>query len=91
MDMQNDIFSQQPYGKVALRKLAPVSPNFRLYSVAWLGDKPSEWEVMRVIGAEFREAKTGPRKGQMCILVKGTTRTAFVTTKEIAEEERTNP
>lgn len=83
MDMREDIFAAQPYGKIAIKKLAPVPENFRLYQAEWLGDKPSEWNVMKVVGAEFREAKSGPNKGKLCIMVKGTQRTAFVTESEM--------
>lgn len=38
---------------------------------------------MKVTGAEFREAKTGPNKGMRSVLVKGTKRTAFVTVDEM--------
>lgn len=90
MDMQVSIFAGMSYGVIALQKLAPVHPNFRLYAVAWLGDKPSEWTVMEVKGAEFREAKSGSNKGKLSILVKGTTRTAYVTQKEMDEYEAQN-
>lgn len=30
MDMTEDVFADQSYGKAALQKLAPTDPNFRL-------------------------------------------------------------
>lgn len=78
-----DLFADTTFGKLALRKLAPTSPNFRLYSAGWLGDG-NQRDVMDVTGAEFREAKQGPRNGELCIVVPGTTRTAYVTADEMA-------
>ena len=83
MDMEIDVFAQQSFGKAALLKLAPTPDNFRLYQAEWLGDKPSEWSVMRVIGAEFRAAKTGPNKGKLSVMVEGSKRTAYVTKAEM--------
>ena len=77
-----DLFKDTTFGKLALTKIKPASPNFRLYSAGWLGNG-SEREVMEVTGAEFREAKRGPRKGEMCIQVPGTVRTVHVRASEI--------
>ena len=84
-DITDDLFAQQPFGVAALAKMAPVPENFRLYSAGWVDDKP---EVMRVVGAEFRAAQSGPRKGQLVIIVHGTTRTALVTRAEIEAASR---
>lgn len=83
MDMGEDIFAEQSYGKVALQKLAPVPENFRLYSAGWLGEKPKDWTVMEVTAAEFRVAKSGPNKGKLSIMVPGTKRTVHVTASEM--------
>lgn len=83
MDMQKDIFAEQSYGKIALQKLGPVPENFRLFEAGWLGKRPEEFHVMKVAGAEFRMAKSGPNKGKLSILVKGTQRSAFVTKEEM--------
>ncbi len=83
-DMEKDIFAEQPYGKLALKKLAPVPANFRLYEAGWLGKRHEDWNVMEVTGAEFRVAKTGPNKGKLSIKVKGTQRSTHVTREEIA-------
>lgn len=77
-----DLFADTTFGKLALQKLAPIAPTFILYSAGWLGDG-NQRDVMDVTGAEFREAKRGPRKGELCILVPGTQRTAYVTAAEM--------
>lgn len=68
-DMTKDIFAEQQYGQLALKKLAPVSENFRC--------------VLEVTGAEFRVAKTGPNHGKLSIMVHSTQRSTHVTRKEI--------
>lgn len=83
MDMQDDVFAEQSYGKAALHKLAPVPENFRLYCAGWLGKKPEDWTVMEVTGAEFRVAKSGPNKGKLSVMVPGTKRTVHVTKAEM--------
>lgn len=88
MDMEKDIFAECTYGKIALKKMGPVPENFRLFCAGWLGDKPSEWDVMKVTGAEFRVAKAGPNKGKLCIRVKGTDRNAFVSRDEMKNFEK---
>jgi hypothetical protein len=83
MDMQKDVMAEQGYGKVALQKMAPTPENFRLYEAEWLGKKPSEFTVMKVTGAEFREAKTGPNKGKLSVIVKDSKRVVYVTREEM--------
>lgn len=78
-----DLMDSTSYGKAAKNKLAPVHENFRIYSAEWLGDRPEEWEVMKVTGMEYRAAKSGPNKGKLVIPVKGTQRTAYVTMEEM--------
>lgn len=77
-------FADTQYGQLALEKLAPVPENFRLFEAGWLGKRPEDWRVMCVKGAEFRVAKTGPRKGTLSIMVKGTERSVCLTREEIA-------
>lgn len=77
-------FANTNFGRVALSKLAPVPENFRLYEAGWLGENPKDWDVMEVLGAEFRTAKSGPNKGELCIMIPGTKRTAYVTKAEMA-------
>lgn len=82
MDMTVDVFADQSYGKIALQKLAPTDPNFRLYLAGWIENKPP-FEVMEVKGAVFREAKRGPNKGKLSIMVPGTGRKVYVTSAEM--------
>ena len=82
-----DLMDATSYGKAARQKLAPVSDNFRIYQAGWLGNKPSDWTVMEVIGMDFREAKSGPNKGKLVVPVKGTKRTAYVTVDEMRQFE----
>jgi hypothetical protein len=84
-----DILAKQTYGAVALQKMAPIPPNFRLYEAGWLetGAHPSTWDVMEVKGAVFREATKGPRKGKLCIQVPNTKITAYVTRAEMKAYE----
>lgn len=89
MDMTNDVFADLAFGQIAIRKLAPVDPNFRLYKAGWLGD-PQQSDVMEVTGALFRQALRGPNKGQLSIKVPGTSRTVHVTAQEIASIKAKN-
>lgn len=88
MNMEHDIFAEQSYGKAALKKMAPVPENFRIYSAGWLGEKPEDWTVMEVTGAQFRAAKTGKNKGKLSVMVAGTKRTVYVTHDEMNEAGR---
>ena len=90
MDMRNDLFAEYSYGKVALQKIGVADPNFKLYFAGWLGNG-NERQVMRVNGAIFREAKSGPNKGQLCIKVPGTERSTLVTAREMDEYEVAKP
>lgn len=82
-NMNERIFEQHSYGKVALEKLKPfVTENFRLYYAGWLGEYPN-FTTMEVRGAEFRAAKSGPNKGILSIKVPGTDKTAYATKEEM--------
>ncbi len=83
MDMEKDFFADQPYGQLALQKMAPTPSDFRLYCAEWLGDKPNDRQVLKITGGEFRRAKSGKNKGKLSILVKGTDKTVFLTSEEI--------
>lgn len=87
VDMQDDIFGRQPYGKAALKKMGSVPANFRIYRAGWVGDLKTT-DTMEVIGAEFREAKSGPNKGKLSILVPGTRRTVYVNKSEFAAAQK---
>lgn len=83
------IMESASYGKAALERFGPVPENFRIYAAGWLGDKPEEWRVMGVTGAEFRAAKSGKNKGKLCIMIPGTKRTAYVTREDMAKHAST--
>jgi hypothetical protein len=85
-DMTEKIFEVLPYGKAALKKMGDVPENFRLYSAELKGKHPN-YHGMKIEGAEFRQAKTGKNKGKLSILIKGTKRSAYVTTDEIRAED----
>lgn len=85
--MKEDLFAHTTFGKIALAKIKPTDPNFRLYKAGWLG-KGFERYVMDVTGAVFRVAKSGPRKGELCIRVPCTERTAYVTAEEMTKFEK---
>ena len=87
MNMDKDVFADCTYGQIALKKLAPVPETFRLYSAGWIEEKPKDWKTMKVTGADFSVAKAGPNKGQLSIMVKGSTRSAFVSRAEMQAVE----
>jgi hypothetical protein len=84
-DMTTDIFANTTYGLIALEKLGVVPDNFRLYEAGWLGDG-GERKVMRVTGAEFRKAKSGPNKGKLSVMIPKTKQSAYVTAEEMGGE-----
>lgn len=88
MDVEVDTFAQTGFGKAALCKMGEVPENFRLYEAGWLGERPEEFSVMEVKGAEFRAAKRGPNKGKLSIIVPGTRRTVYVSREEILAAEQ---
>ena len=81
-DMTTDLFADLSYGKVALQKLAPVDPDFRLYKAGWLG-KGNTREVMEVTGGLFRKALRGANKGKLSVLVPNSSRSVYVTASEM--------
>ncbi len=78
-DMNEKVFENQAFGQAALKKIGHVAENFRLFESGWLEDS----DTMRVTGAEFRNAKSGPNKGRMTIMVPNTKRTVYVTKSEM--------
>jgi hypothetical protein len=86
MDMRADIFAEQTFGKVALKKLTPTDENFRLYKAGWLGNGRQR-EIMEVSGAVFRAALRGPNKGKLSIMVPNSSRSIHVTAREMDEFE----
>lgn len=68
----------------ARAKMKNLPENFMIYKFNWLGDlNDRENNVMEVTGAVFREAKSGPRKGKLCMMVKGTERKVFLTPDDV--------
>lgn len=81
-DMTKDVLGTYLFGQVALKKMEPVSENFRLYYAGWTDE---EFAVMKVIGCEFKVASSGLYKGKMSIQVPGTTKIEYITKKEMEE------
>lgn len=81
MDMKVDVFKETAYGKAALKKMGEVGPNFRLYCAGFIGKSDS----MVVDGAEFREAKSGPNKGQLSVRIEGTQKNVVVYQSDMDE------
>jgi len=90
MDMQSDLFGQQPYGRAALKKIGTVPENFRLYCAGWIGTPLEKADTMKVEGAEFRVAKKGINVGKLSIMVPGTKRTVYVSRAEIIAEGKSS-
>lgn len=80
VNMENDLFLEYPFGRVAIRKMKPTHPNFRLFQAEW-DDKSS----MIVRGAVFDEDVDG----SLCIINKDTIVKVVVSIDEI-NEERSN-
>lgn len=81
MDMEHDIFAEQPYGAEAIKKMGPVPENFRLYLAGWI----DKGRFMEVVGAEFQRAKSGKNKGKLSVLVKGTNRRVVLSAEEVKQ------
>lgn len=79
-----DIMGDADFGRAALKKLSPVSESFRIYAAELLSGKSQDQRAMKVTGAHFRQAKRGPRAGELCIPIPGTVRHVIVTQEEIA-------
>ena len=74
-------FDEENYGKLARSRLKDVDENFRWYIVERIGE--GDGSALKLTGATFREAKSGPRKGKLCVIVKGTQRVAVVSQADI--------
>lgn len=89
-----NVMQKQPYAQIALKRMGAVPENFLVYRAEWLGTEkdPKDWVEMKVTGAQFREAKRGPNKGELCIKVPHTDRVAYVTEAEMKsfEEKQKN-
>lgn len=87
MTFASNMMGDYPPSLAAAKQLAPLAEGFVFFSFEWLGRHPDDWHVMRCDGAVLREAKSGPRKGQRVIPVRGTERSAYITREEIAQAE----
>jgi hypothetical protein len=76
-----DLFADTRFGKIALKKLDDKRENFMLYEAERVGD--GDAAALKCTGAVFRKALKGPRKGEICVRVAGTDRTAYVAISEI--------
>lgn len=83
MDMQDDWMARENYGKAAMKTLEPVPPNFRIFKMERLGVELPESTGIRITGAEFQVATSGPELGLLSVMVEGSERTVRVTTEEI--------
>ena len=86
MSMEIDIYAEYSFGKIALKKFKSEDSNFRLFC-AGIVEKGLRKGSMSVSGAVFRRAKSGAKKGLLCKIIPGTTRTVHVTIEEIREYE----
>ncbi|WP_186198846.1 hypothetical protein [Burkholderia gladioli] len=90
MDLRQDPYANSHVGRIALEKIKPTSPHFRLYAAGWLETcgPPETWEIFEVAGAEFREAKRGPNKGKLSIMVPNTRRIVHIHRDELRDDSR---
>jgi hypothetical protein len=77
-----DLFADTDYGKRGYAKLKDKPEGFRFYSAERLGKPPMYSDTIKLIGAVFREAKSGVNKGQKVIKVKDTEIEVYVTDDE---------
>jgi len=85
-DMQVDIFAEMPWGQEALKRMREeqeLPERFRLFEAGWMEDHPDKFENFVIKGAEFRNAKTGPNAGKLCIKVEGSERICVLRKSEI--------
>lgn len=69
----DDLMDATSYGRAALRKFGAVPEGFHVFFAEWLGEKPEQWNAMRIKGAQFK----GKRR------VPGSTMTTIVTREEM--------
>lgn len=68
----------------ATKKVHGTLPEgFVWYAFEWLGDKPEEWDVMKVTGSITRIAKSGQSKGRAIAVGGKDKKTVYVTRAEI--------
>jgi hypothetical protein len=79
MDMDNNLFEHEPYGRLALKKMGAVPDNFRLYQVGWINEGVPR-PALQVVGAEFES------RGGGHYLIPGSKRVAYITPLELLAE-----
>lgn len=82
-DLTNHFFENTDIGKVALNKFGVVKENFRIYEVGHMIEHGAVSQLIKVTGAEFRKAKSGPNKGKLCIEIPKTKITTYILPEEI--------
>lgn len=87
-NMNNTAFGQAFLKKLTDLFAGKAPENFFVFEAGWIETGPSEfWNTMKVKGCQFRAAKTGPNKGELCIPVKGTEYMLCVTKEEMRQAE----
>lgn len=79
MEMDDDVWGDALFAKLAMQKMGNVPENFRVYEAGWLGDWPNV-HGMEVKGAEFKRLKRYPSRGKK---IPGTTRTVYISKAEL--------
>ena len=77
------MYADYPFGKAALARLAPLPDNFVLCEAELLG----AGNGMKVTGAVYRAAKSGPNKGMLTIKVPGTQKVVYLSVEEIKKHD----
>lgn len=84
-----DEWQGDPVIAAARAKLGELPEDFRMYEAGWLGDIKGRGGVLEVKGCCFRAAKSGPRKGQLVIPIRGTEKVAYLTCDEVDNAKET--
>jgi hypothetical protein len=79
-----EMMKSYPPSIAATKKYKGNLPDgFAWYSFAWLGDNPSEFEIMKIEGAMTKIAKTGKNKGTPIFDRSSKKQTVYVTSDDI--------
>lgn len=81
MIMDENIWGDALFAKIALERMGDVPEDFRIYGAGWLGEFPN-MHGMEVKGAEFKRLKRDPSRGNK---VSGTTRTVYISKKDLQD------
>lgn len=76
-------FQTEGFVRAAFAKAVALPDNFMFYAAGWQGDMTSDACIMKLDGCVFREATCGPRKGELCIKVKGTKRSVYLSASDV--------